>query len=30
MGDLRRRADSRDLLLALVDHLMAAHTVPAG
>jgi uncharacterized protein len=29
MGDLRQRADSRDLLLALVDHLMAEQPVAA-
>ncbi|WP_349261454.1 GTP-binding protein [Actinocrinis sp.] len=30
MGDLRKRSDSRDLLLALVDHLMADQSVAAG
>lgn len=30
MGDLRQRAASRDLLLALVDHLMAEQPVAAG
>ncbi|WP_349260310.1 GTP-binding protein [Actinocrinis sp.] len=30
MGDLRKRSDSRDLLLALVDHLMADQPVAAG
>jgi len=30
MGDLRQRADSRDLLLALVDHLMAEQPVATG
>jgi uncharacterized protein len=29
-GDLRRRADGRDLLLALIDHLLAEEPVPTG